>query len=200
MGVEYRMRDNELRWHHRTNHQVTIQVTFIMDLEKEPFLEDDGASGDESSFAHSGKSLRGRLWSIVHIVFITVYTGIFVLSTRGQCALQTSLHRMFHGNLRALLAFVLIQTAIDNLVVAAASKPYDDFEQSPYAGLPSPSIDAAWHYLLEHTTIRVTPTELNRSNQTSVELPGGGYMAWLGVFHELHCIVSQLIFHTVASL
>ncbi|KAK3208240.1 hypothetical protein GRF29_77g43187 [Pseudopithomyces chartarum] len=141
-----------------------------MDLEKEPFLEDDGASGDESSFAHSGKSLRGRLWSIVHIVFITVYTGIFVLSTRGQCALQTSLH------------------PIDNLVVAAASKPYDDFEQSPYAGLPSPSIDAAWHYLLEHTTIRVTPTELNRSNQTSVELPGGGYMAWLGVFHELHCI------------
>ncbi|KAK7182248.1 hypothetical protein PSPO01_11721 [Paraphaeosphaeria sporulosa] len=90
--------------------------------------------------------------------------------------------------LHSLLIDVLIQTAINGLGVAITPKPYDDFEQSPYAGLPSSSIDAAWHYLLEPTTIRVTPGELNRSNQTSVPLPGGGYMAWLGVFHELHCI------------
>lgn len=80
--------------------------------------------------------------------------------------------------------------AVDRLQVRFTAQPYDDFEKSPWSGLPSPSIDAAWHHLLEHTTIRVTAQELARSNQTSVELPeGGGYMAWLGVFHELHCIV-----------
>ena len=88
--------------------------------------------------------------------------------------------------------YVLIQIAINHLGVAVAPKAYDDFEKSPFAGLPSPSIDASWHYLLEPTTIRVTSEELAQSNQTSVTLPGGGYMAWLGVFHELHCIVSCL--------
>ena len=38
--------------------------------------------------------------------------------------------------------------------------------------------------------IRVTAAELGRNNQESVTLTeGGGYLGWLGVFHELHCIV-----------
>jgi len=37
--------------------------------------------------------------------------------------------------------------------------------------------------------IRVTEAELRRDNQDSVALPeGGGYLGWLGVFHELHCV------------
>jgi hypothetical protein len=80
--------------------------------------------------------------------------------------------------------------AINRLDVKIMPKPYDDFEQSPFAGLPKTSIDAAWHHLLEPTTIRVSAEELRKSNQSSVPLPNGGYMAWLGVFHELHCIVS----------
>jgi hypothetical protein len=83
-------------------------------------------------------------------------------------------------------------TEIDDLEILYEPKSYDDFEKSPYAGPPSPAIDAAWHRLLEHTTIRVTAEELRRSNQTSVELPeGGGNMAWFGVYHELHCIVCR---------
>ena len=39
-------------------------------------------------------------------------------------------------------------------------------------------------------SIRVTKAELEAHGQTSVQLPGGGYLAWLGVFHELHCVVS----------
>ena len=35
----------------------------------------------------------------------------------------------------------------------------------------------------------MTHDELLASNQTSVALPNGGFMAWLGVSHELHCIV-----------
>ena len=38
--------------------------------------------------------------------------------------------------------------------------------------------------------IRVTAKELEQDNQESVKLKeGGGYLGWLGVFHELHCIV-----------
>lgn len=41
--------------------------------------------------------------------------------------------------------------------------------------------------------IRVTAGELRRYGQESVGLSeGGGYLAWLGVFLELHCIVFNL--------
>ena len=38
--------------------------------------------------------------------------------------------------------------------------------------------------------MRVSREELRKDNQESVALPeGGGYLSWMGVFHELHCIV-----------
>ena len=61
---------------------------------------------------------------------------------------------------------------------------------NPYAGPPGSEIDQAWSNLLEPMNIRVTEAELKRTGQSSVALPeGGGSLAWLGVFHELHCIV-----------
>ena len=39
--------------------------------------------------------------------------------------------------------------------------------------------------------MRTTEDELSMGNQTSLPLPQGGFMAWLGVYHELHCIVSN---------
>lgn len=39
-------------------------------------------------------------------------------------------------------------------------------------------------------SIRVSENELIRNNQTSVYLPNGGFLAWLEIFHELHCVVS----------
>ena len=42
--------------------------------------------------------------------------------------------------------------------------------------------------------IRVTERELRRDNQESVALKegGGGFLGWMGVFHELHCVVRFL--------
>lgn len=62
---------------------------------------------------------------------------------------------------------------------------------SQFAGPPNVEVDLAWHKLLSSISIRVSASELLRNNQTSVELPGGGYMAWLEAFHQLHCVVSE---------
>ncbi len=60
-----------------------------------------------------------------------------------------------------------------------------------YAGPPSDEIDTAWNLLLAPMHVRITREELERDNQASVPLPeGGGYLGWMGVFHELHCVVS----------
>ena len=80
--------------------------------------------------------------------------------------------------------------AIDNLVIEYTSSLFQNLSDSPYAGRPSPAIEAAWSDLLAPMHIRVTEAELRRDNQDSVALPeGGGYLGWLGVFHELHCVV-----------
>ena len=63
---------------------------------------------------------------------------------------------------------------------------------SPFAGPPIPEIDETWHILLGNTSIRVSQEELNRNGnrRESISLPeNGGHMVWLGVFHQLHCLV-----------
>jgi hypothetical protein len=59
---------------------------------------------------------------------------------------------------------------------------------SPYIGPPSSSIDKAWNALFSSMPLRVPLSTLTPNNQSSVPLPAGGYLAWLGVFHELHCV------------
>ena len=62
--------------------------------------------------------------------------------------------------------------------------------ESPYAGPPGTNIDLVWQALLADMSIRVTKEELDQQGQESVPLEGGGYLAWLGVFHQLHCTIS----------
>ena len=73
-----------------------------------------------------------------------------------------------------------------------------------FAGPPSVHIDAAWDSMMAPMHMRVTLEELDRAQQNSVALPeGGGYLAWLQSFHELHCIVcpeSRFRPHQLTSL
>ena len=67
-----------------------------------------------------------------------------------------------------------------------------NLNHNAFAGRPTPEIDAAWHGLMKNINIRVSEEEMARSKQTSLGLPeGGGRLAWLGVYHELHCLVSR---------
>ena len=77
-----------------------------------------------------------------------------------------------------------------------------------YAGDPSPELDLAWHYLFEgmqlltcpkivteqalDNNIRVEKPDLDDLGLDSIQLADGGYVAQLGVFHELHCLVCFL--------
>ena len=62
---------------------------------------------------------------------------------------------------------------------------------SPYAGLPNPSVDESWRNLLANMSIRVSKAELEHHNQSSVQFLEGDYLAWMAVFHELHCVVGH---------
>ena len=82
--------------------------------------------------------------------------------------------------------------AFDNLAFQTSKTMFWNLSQSPFAGQPSPEIDSAWDNLLAPMHMRVSIEELRRDNQESVLLTeGGGYLGWMGVFHELHCVVRK---------
>lgn len=77
----------------------------------------------------------------------------------------------------------------DNILPSRAHQ-FGLAEDSLFAGPPSVSLDQAWSGLLAGINIRVGEKELSQHYQTSLALPqGGGYLAWLEVHHQLHCIV-----------
>ncbi|KAI0152985.1 hypothetical protein GGR57DRAFT_503118 [Xylariaceae sp. FL1272] len=75
-------------------------------------------------------------------------------------------------------------------VVAFENRPVDGHvEDSIYAGYPNAESDAAWNALMEGTNLKIYPEEQSRLNQTSLQMNDkSGYLAALGVYHELHCI------------
>jgi hypothetical protein len=160
-----------------------------MDDENLPFLS--GEEKNEPLSIQETKHLvkKSGFKLSIHAFFIILYTTIFVIATQKRMP-QTSLHRMIPVQPFMVEAYIVVYLAISNLKIRYVPAVYDDFEKSPFAGRPSPSLDQAWHSLLGKTTIRVSEEELRRSNQSSVAFDEGrGYMAWLGVYHELHCIV-----------
>jgi len=93
------------------------------------------------------------------------------------------------------LANVAIKSHVHTFTLAINSN------ESLYAGQPSMELDKAWHELLKPINIRVSTEELKKINQTSLKLPdGSGYLAQLGAFHELHCVVSVTVFRGIRSI
>ncbi|KAL2279301.1 hypothetical protein FJTKL_13509 [Diaporthe vaccinii] len=68
----------------------------------------------------------------------------------------------------------------------------NDQTSSVYSGPPSVEQDRAWDKLIRPTFFRTTKEELERAGESFeniAELAEGGYVATLGVYHELHCVV-----------
>lgn len=62
---------------------------------------------------------------------------------------------------------------------------------SNYSGSPTLEQDRAWDELVRPSFFKVTRDELEKAGSSLdniAELTGGGYVATLGVYHELHCV------------
>ncbi|KAF4633848.1 hypothetical protein G7Y89_g4255 [Cudoniella acicularis] len=138
-----------------------------------------------------------------HIPFLPQKEEVAFIETRSK---NTSL--LWKTSLSFHLVLISLYTAISITVILSFHTPvseknpnalpslsskqirlqYPLMQESLFVGSPSPEVDAAWHNLLSNMSIRVTASELAQQSLTSVSLPRGGQLAWLGVFHELHCI------------
>lgn len=127
---------------------------------------------------------------LIHGALIFLYTVVSMMVMRTNTADELSSHGWLSVTLRRL-AIDIILAAIRGMTIEYRPQLFQNLSNNPFAGPPSPAIDEAWAELLAPMNIRASKAELDRNDQTSVALPdGGGYLAWLGVFHELHCIAS----------
>lgn len=162
-------------------------------LERKPFLPaqevDGGFTGSSISATHQRS--RRRLYQIysIHLALIVLYTlaSALVIRWNNHHCIKPKTGRPHRERRRYLLTCSLV---LADLTINYALKNYMTMHESPYVGPPDPNVDHAWSDLMANMSIRVTKSELTQNNQTSVRLPGGGYLAWLGVFHQLHCTVS----------
>lgn len=161
-----------------------------MALDSEPLLPLTLQEKDAAPMADLKPQKYKRLASSIrtvsiHTGLILLYTVVSLITIRTSTGTSGS-HILNHGPQNQISASIV--PGNDKL----ERKLYETLDRNPFAGPPDPSIDRAWHGLLENIHIRVTEEELDRSQQTSVLLPeGGGYLSWLGVYHELHCLVDH---------
>ncbi|KAF2233440.1 hypothetical protein EV356DRAFT_533666 [Viridothelium virens] len=145
--------------------------------EDEPFIPAEHITKEEATQRRPREPQQKTWWTFikthvaVHCIVIGIYTVTAVLIVRyhiKSCARPS---------------------AFDNLIFRYTDTTFHNLSQSPYTGPPSQENEAAWENLLAPMHMRVSTEELRRANQESVNLPeGGGYLGWMGVFHELHCI------------
>lgn len=59
-----------------------------------------------------------------------------------------------------------------------------------FTGLPRRELDEAWSDLLRPSMIDMPAEEMRKMNKSSIAIRDtGGYVAYYGVFHQLHCLV-----------
>ncbi|KAL9620549.1 MAG: hypothetical protein Q9160_004910 [Pyrenula sp. 1 TL-2023] len=151
-----------------------------MDVEGEPFLksEPEHQAKLQDSTSLSTCRYRHGTWSfqiLIHLLLILSYTSVTLLILRDA----------WGRDCRA-------PDAIGDLAAIYEVRTHNLYASSKYSGSPGAEVDEAWSALLAPMNIRVSAEELARNNRTSVRLQSGdeegGYMAWLGIFHELHCV------------
>ncbi|KAI1460523.1 hypothetical protein F4805DRAFT_478904 [Annulohypoxylon moriforme] len=150
-----------------------------------PFLEDEenirvrtnkGLQQPQPKIALRWNSKVSR-YTLFHGVVFIVYTGLFLIF---------------------LLLFGRTAPLQDNHLIYSPAKEVVEYELRPvdglaegsiYAGYPNPESDAAWSALVEGINLKISPEEMSRLEGSSLAMQdGSGFLAVLGVYHELHCI------------
>jgi len=148
----------------------------IEQFEQEPFLNQPNQDLTSSSPSTKDRQHIYRRYRIIllHICLILLYSTIsFLFVNRQECRYPGS-YNIFPSQ-----------------KFKYEPKLFSDSSEDGFAdshGDPSAEVDERWHKLMMNISIRVSEKELKRNGQTSVELPNGGHLAWLEVYHSLHCL------------
>lgn len=121
---------------------------------------------------------------ILHAIIITLIIGIFITANSAKSC----------GDVVVAQSWSPVQEYIEY----ESQKEYaSEDTHSNFSGPPTAEQDKAWDELVKPSFFKVTREELEKAGSTFdriAQLTDGGYVATLGVYHELHC-VRQLRFY-----
>ena len=166
-----------------------------MESEQEPFLhkEAEKATSIRSTKISRPTTTKFLTWTkflCLQALLLAVYsitTAIVVRSFRYKAAQYNC---KYFQPLDGVDQLNIFKAPLADLKIEYTQSIFHNLSHSPFAGAPSAKIDASWEVLLAPMNIRVSEAELQHESLRSVALPeGGGYLSWLGAFHQLHCIV-----------
>lgn len=161
--------------------------------EEKPFLSAEETGEDSTelnvSTTHQRPRKLFRQVHSTHLALIVLYTvaSALIIWWNNHHYVNPKAGAAHLKHRRCLLIDSLV---LPDVAIHFAPEIYMKMHESPYVGPPGLEIDGAWSDLMGNMSIRVTESELARNGQMSVKLPNGGHLAWLGVFHQLHCVVS----------
>ncbi|KAI1411313.1 hypothetical protein F5Y13DRAFT_191588 [Hypoxylon sp. FL1857] len=113
---------------------------------------------------------------LMHILIILLYTSTIFILLKSTLGCSPSGATDIYSPARAALQYE--HKLVDGLI-----------KDNVFAMPPNPESNAAWHKMLTGAVIKISAEEMSRVGQTSLAMKdGSGYLATLGVYHELHCI------------
>jgi hypothetical protein len=129
------------------------------------------ATPSRKAFKHIRETATRHAF-FIHVLFLTIYSGIFLLLLRGQLRNGSNTKPLIVSP--ATSAIRMESKVLQNSLNAT----------NPYKGPPNEELDRAWHELLKNSNIRLSPEELKEMDRTSVQLADGSgdYVGSLGVF------------------
>ncbi|CAO1602393.1 hypothetical protein XANCAGTX0491_006004 [Xanthoria calcicola] len=150
-----------------------------MESEQEPFLPPLKGGTHHSSGRNGLKILQQSLpklntviiFSILQLLLLSLYTvaTVWILRTKDRRLPPST-------------------SVLEDLEIVPAQRIFHNLSRNDFAGEPSSDIDSSWDERLAPMNIRVTKAELGRANIQSIALEDGGYLSWIGAFHQLYCI------------
>lgn len=152
----------------------------MQDKDNECLLEHE-----ESYRTSSRRSCFPRLWLVLHIALLASATITFLIGS---------------ARLNEAYSIPLERNPLDIIARQDHKKLEGDFDhQTVFKGRPRPDLDEAWDKISNGQVISIKEDVfllLNKTPEGAAQLPaaqGGGYIASLEIFHQLHCLVSTLM-------
>ncbi|KAI0415965.1 hypothetical protein F5X98DRAFT_206520 [Xylaria grammica] len=126
-----------------------------------------------------------------HIIHAAII-GLLIISNITFCVLWLKARAYERSqNVSSCVRPQLIYSPATSAIRYEKKRLWRDIDgPNAFTGKPRPEFDKAWHDIVAPITIKVSRSELQRFSEgdsTIAFKDGSGYIAELGVYHELHC-------------
>lgn len=170
-------------------HSTTSYEEWMSESPTDGLLEGGGESSILGARHHGSKWTR-----LIKLYLILIHVSLIalILASIPQAYLPWNAN---HGIVQDDSTWSPIQQFVEYEVKSRDSHGHDKVQK--YDGPPTVDKDRAWDRLIKPAYFNATFEDLERAGESLdnvTQLTGGGYLASIGVYHELHC-VRQLRFY-----